>query len=160
MAPPLECSPPLGAFGKGTPFPLSYLSWDLKPSLGLFNDKNLLAFSMESKLGNTALPFPISHLLFPNDILIFRKATSIEASSIKSCLDSYCAWSGQKVIMAKSSIHFSKNTLPSTINSIKGIIPFKNTSISASYLGLPLFIGKSKNQAFQPILDKVLKKKN
>jgi hypothetical protein len=101
---------------------------------------------------------PISHLLFANNILIFGKATSTEAGTIKSCLDSYCAWSGQKVNMAKSSIHFSKNTLASTINSIKGIIPFKNTSMSASYLGLPLFIGKSKNQDFQPILDKVLNK--
>jgi hypothetical protein len=60
--------------------------------------------------------------------------------------------------MAKSSIYFSKNTLTSMITSIKGTIPFKNTSMFASYLGLPLFIGKSKNQAFQPILDKVLNK--
>jgi hypothetical protein len=101
---------------------------------------------------------PITHLLFADDILIFGKATSTEAGTIKSCLDSYCAWSGQKVNMAKSFIHFSKNTLTSTINSIEGIIHFKNTSMSTSNLGLPLFIGKSKNQAFQPILDKVLNK--
>jgi hypothetical protein len=53
---------------------------------------------------------PISHLLFAEDILIFGKPTSIEAVTIKYCLDSYCAWSGQKVNIAKSSIHFSKNT--------------------------------------------------
>jgi hypothetical protein len=99
---------------------------------------------------------PISHLLFADDILIFGKATFTEAGIIKSCLDFDCAWSGQKVNTAKSAIHFSKNTLTSTINSIKGIIPFKNTSMSASYLGFPLFIGKSKNLAFQPIMDKVL----
>jgi hypothetical protein len=98
----------------------------------------------------------ISHLLFADDILIFGKATFTEAGIIKSCLDFDCAWSGQKVNTAKSAIHFSKNTLTSTINSIKGIIPFKNTSMSASYLGFPLFIGKSKNLAFQPIMDKVL----
>jgi hypothetical protein len=95
-------------------------------------------------------------LLFADDILIFGKATFTEAGIIKSCLDFDCAWSGQKVNTAKSAIHFSKNTLTSTINSIKGIIPFKNTSMSASYLGFPLFIGKSKNLAFQPIMDKVL----
>lgn len=110
----------------------------------------------EIKVGKHCSPF--THLLFADDIFIFGKATSTEAGTIKSCLDSYCAWSGQKVNMAKSSIHFSKNTLTSTINSIKGIIPFKNTSMSTSYLGLPLFIGKSKNPAFQPILDKVLNK--
>jgi hypothetical protein len=46
--------------------------------------------------------------------------------------------------VAKSSILFSKNTLDSTIRSIKGIIPFQDTSLSSSYLGLPFFIGKSK----------------
>jgi hypothetical protein len=30
--------------------------------------------------------------------------------------------------------------------------------LSSSYLGLPLFIGKSKKQVFQPILDEVLNK--
>jgi hypothetical protein len=73
-------------------------------------------------------------------------------------MDSFCAWSGQHVNEAKSSLLFSKNTLASTIRSIKGIIPYKNTSLTSSYLGLPLFIGKSKQQVFQPILEKVFKK--
>jgi hypothetical protein len=99
---------------------------------------------------------PITHLLFVDDLLIFAKATSSEARIIKTCLDSYGAWSGQQVNEAKSSILFSKNTLTSIIRSIKGIIPFQDTPLSSSYLGLPLFIGKSKKRAFPPILDKVL----
>ena len=39
----------------------------------------------------------IHHLLFPDDLLIFGKATIIVASSIKSCLDKYCRWSGQSI---------------------------------------------------------------
>jgi hypothetical protein len=33
-----------------------------------------------------------------------------------------------------------------------------SAALSFSYLGLPLFIGKSNRQVFQPILDKVLNK--
>ena len=33
---------------------------------------------------------PIHHLLFANDLLIFRKVSLQEASCIKSCLDKYC----------------------------------------------------------------------
>jgi hypothetical protein len=101
---------------------------------------------------------PITHLLFADDLLIFAKATLTEARTIKSCLDSYCAWSGQQVNEAKSSILFSKNTLASTIRSIKGIIPFHDSSLSATYLSLPFILGNSKKRAFQPILDKVLHK--
>jgi hypothetical protein len=101
---------------------------------------------------------PITHLLFADDLLIFGKATSSEASTIKDCLDSYCKWSGQAVNTTKSSILFSKNTTASSINSIKGILPFKATSATAKYLGLPLFIEKSKKEAFQDILTRVLGK--
>jgi hypothetical protein len=90
---------------------------------------------------------PITHLLFVDDLLIFAKATLTEACTIKSCLDSYCAWSGQQVNEAKSSILFSKNTLAS-IRSIKGIIPFHDSSLSATYLSLPYFLGNSKKRAF------------
>jgi hypothetical protein len=101
---------------------------------------------------------PINHLLFADDLIIFAKATSTEAISIKCSLDLFCSWSGQKVNTGKSSLLFSKNTLSSTIRSIKGILPYKTTSSTSYYLGLPFIFGKSKRVAFQPILDKVLNK--
>jgi hypothetical protein len=65
-------------------------------------------------------------------------------------------WSVYK--LAKSSILFSKNTETSTTRSIQEIIPFKISSSASYYLGLPLFIGKSKKEAFQPIITKILGK--
>jgi hypothetical protein len=62
------------------------------------------------------------------------------------------------VNISKSTILFSKNTSVSSRNSITGIIPYKQTSSAPYYLGLPLIIGKSKKDAFQPILDKVIKR--
>jgi hypothetical protein len=101
---------------------------------------------------------PITHLLFIDDLLIFAKATSSEASTIKDCLDSYCNESGQAINTAKSLILFSKNTTASSINSIKSIFPYKATAAIAYYLELPFIIGKSKNETFQSILARVLGK--
>ena len=73
-------------------------------------------------------------------------------------MDQYCYWSGQAINTLKSSIHFSKNTAPTVINSISSILPYKRTSISSKYFGLPLFISKSKFGAFKDILEKVFGK--
>jgi hypothetical protein len=97
----------------------------------------------------------ITHLLFADDLVLFAKTTSSEATLIKSILDRYCYWSGQAINTSKSSIHFSKNTVPAVINSISSILPYKRTSFSFKYLGLPLFFGKSKVGAFKDILEKV-----
>jgi len=101
---------------------------------------------------------PITHLLFADDLIIFAKATSTEASAIKLSLDSYCQWSGQAVNSSKSSVLFSKNSTPTTISSITCILPFKPSAYVPHYLGLPLLIGRSKMEAFQPLLTKVLGK--
>jgi len=103
---------------------------------------------------------PINHLLFADDLIIFGKATSSDANSISTCLQKYCSWLGQKVNSRKSSILFSKNTSSASISSILGIIPFKLSSSSPFHLGLPLFFGASRKEAFQPLLDKVLSKLN
>jgi len=91
---------------------------------------------------------PITHLLFADNLLIFGKATSSEASTIKDFLDSYCKWSGQAINIDKSSILFSKNTTTSPINSIKSILPLK-------LLGKKK---KKKKKAFQDILTRMLEK--
>ena len=98
---------------------------------------------------------PISHLFFADDIILFAKATSVEAEVLKSVVDQYCKWSGQALNPAKCSIHFSKNSPSSVIQSICGIFHFKKASNSSKYLGLPLFFGKSKSAAFKDILEKV-----
>jgi hypothetical protein len=103
---------------------------------------------------------PINHLLFADDLIIFAKATSNEATVITSCLNKYCSWSGQKVNNGKSSILFNKNTSPASISSILGIIPYHMTTSAPFYLGLPLMFGTSRKDAFQPLIDKVLSKIN
>jgi hypothetical protein len=99
---------------------------------------------------------PIHHLLFADDLLIFRKASVSVAASIKSCLDKYCRWSGQSINASKSSIRFSRNTNNTTTEHISNIIPYPSNTNTFLYLGLPILIRNSKKIAFQGIIDKVL----
>ena len=97
----------------------------------------------------------INHLLFADDFLIFGKASLLEASSIKSCVDKYCSWSGQIVNASKSSIKFSKNTNLTTSTSILNIFPFNPNLTCSIYLGLLILMGSSKRAAFQSIIDSI-----
>ena len=97
---------------------------------------------------------PIHHLLFADDLLIFGEASVSVAVSIKSCLDKYSRWSSQAINASKSSICFSRNTNPTTIDLISNIIPYPSNTNSSLYLGLPILMGNSKKRAFQGIIDK------
>jgi hypothetical protein len=98
---------------------------------------------------------PIHYLLFADDLLIFGKATVSVAASIKSCLNKYCRWSGQKINASKSTIKFSKNIISSKSVAISNIIPYPSNKCTSLYLCLPILMGNSKKRAFQGIIDKV-----
>jgi hypothetical protein len=97
----------------------------------------------------------INHLLFADDLLLFGKASILEATSIKGCLDKYCSWLGQSINSRKSSIRFSKNTKPTTSSYILNILPFNPNPTCSIYLGLPILMGRSKREAFQSIIDSI-----
>ena len=100
----------------------------------------------------------IHHILFANDLLIFGKALLKEALYIQSCLTKYCLWSHQSINNGKSSIKFSINTNPSTVNHIIDVLPYPSNSIKSIYLGLPILFGNSKKSAFQNIIEKMKSK--
>ncbi|KAL0010720.1 hypothetical protein SO802_005828 [Lithocarpus litseifolius] len=61
------------------------------------------------KVSNTALP--ISKLCYVDDIILFCKAKSAEIAILKSCLEKFWSWLGQRISMEKSCCFPSKGIL-------------------------------------------------
>ena len=100
----------------------------------------------------------VTHLFFADDSLLFCKVDRGEVSLLMEILDLYKAASGQKINTEKSSVTFSHNTSLETRNDVLGILGPMQDSRRGKYLSLPSIIGKSKNQVFAEIKEKVGKK--
>ncbi|XP_019197734.1 PREDICTED: uncharacterized protein LOC109191563 [Ipomoea nil] len=97
----------------------------------------------------------VMHLFFADDSLLFFRATSGEAQSVKGCLDSYNAESGQLVNYDKSSIMFSSNTGTETREMVTACMGVRETADFGRYLGLPSVLGHNKSTTFRYIEEKV-----
>ena len=100
----------------------------------------------------------VTHLFFAEDSLFFCKAESAEVSKFVEVLKLFEAASGQKINMDKSSVTFSHNTPVETRREVLEILGPMDELRQGKYLGLPSVIGKSKNQVFAEIKEKVGKK--
>lgn len=100
----------------------------------------------------------ISHLLFADDLLIFSRANAREANRLSATLEVYAKISGQKVNLAKSALYCSKNTHPVVVEELCRILHVKKLGMDSKYLGLTLFVGRSKKKAFIDVKEKVLTK--
>ncbi|XP_059437358.1 uncharacterized protein LOC132170396 [Corylus avellana] len=101
---------------------------------------------------------PISHLLFADDVIIFSKANVSEAQVILNCLNTYSAWSGQHINLAKSAVLFSKNCSLSRKSSINGILNLAQIPAQGKYLGIPLFLHSKKQDSFIDLKDRIFAK--
>ena len=100
----------------------------------------------------------MTHLFFADDSIIFCKATLDECQKLKSILFEYEEALGQKVNTEKSSIFFSPNTTQETREGIFNILGPMQDLRHTKYLGLSSFIGRSKNQVFAILKERVGKK--
>ena len=100
----------------------------------------------------------VTHLFFADDNLFFCKADREEVSRFAEILVLFEAASGQKINVDKSSVTFSHNTLVETREEVLGVLGPMQELRQGKYLGLPSVIGKSKNQVFAEIKEKVGKK--
>lgn len=100
----------------------------------------------------------ISHLLFADDCYFFFKAVETEARVMKRIIQRYENLSGQAVNFSKSIITFSPNTSLEDRNLICGVLEVKESMSPGKYLGLPMSIGKKKNEVFKFVRDHVSQK--
>ncbi|XP_074377885.1 uncharacterized protein LOC141719405 [Apium graveolens] len=97
----------------------------------------------------------ISHLLFANDCYIFFKATEAEATNVKNLLGIYERVSGQAINHRKSNVCFSQNTTTMVRRNVCTVLHVGEVLTPGNYLGLPMQIGRKKNEAFTFLIDRI-----
>jgi hypothetical protein len=100
----------------------------------------------------------VTHLFFADDSLLFCRAKNEEITHIKNIIATYQNASGQLVNANKSEIMFSKHVSEDVKDSIQESLAMQKVEHFSKYLGMPTYIGRSKNQFFQFIQDKIWKK--
>lgn len=101
---------------------------------------------------------PISHHLFADDVMIFARVKVGEASVILKCLDSYAAWSGQRINPSKSAVFFSRNCRSEVKVAINNILHLAPIPARAKYLGIPLFFNRKKKDTFSDLKERIFAK--
>ncbi|XP_057779593.1 uncharacterized protein LOC130998178 [Salvia miltiorrhiza] len=104
-----------------------------------------------------ARPFP-THLFYADDILVFCKASEQNAQTIKNILTYYGSISGQLYSSEKSHLYFAEKVPTALKRSIGRIIDFSVGSLPFNYLGVPLFVGRTRASYLRPIHDRISNK--
>jgi len=94
----------------------------------------------------------------PDDCILFCKAKPEEGLVINTIFDEYQAASGQKINLDKSDMFFSPNISMEAKFLFQEKLPVKISDSINKYLGMPTHFGRSKEQDFSFIMDKIWSK--
>jgi hypothetical protein len=100
----------------------------------------------------------INHHLFADESLLLFKIKNGSAGHLRNNLSLYEDCSGQTINKDKSSIMFSKNTLAETRRGLMTDLEIGSEARNEKYLGLPVYMGRSKTQTFAYLKEKVWKR--
>nr|XP_023917061.1 uncharacterized protein LOC112028598 [Quercus suber] len=100
----------------------------------------------------------VSHLLFADDNLVFGRATVYEATEIQRILKVYKTSSSQQLNCHKTSLFFSPNTENKVKEMVKTMFGAQVIRPHEAYLGLPSLVGRSKNNTFAHLKQRVTNK--
>ncbi|KAK6791450.1 hypothetical protein RDI58_010531 [Solanum bulbocastanum] len=100
----------------------------------------------------------INHLSFADDIIIFTSGRRQSLKLIMHTLATYERTSGQLINKTKSHFFLHSNAFRTTCDRIRKYTGFQQKETPISYLGCPLFFGRSKNIFFSDIINKVVNK--
>jgi hypothetical protein len=100
----------------------------------------------------------ISHLFFADDSLVFCRESPQDAQTINKILELYQTASCQLINLDRSEMSFSQNVHEEKKLLFQGWMQIKAVENHSKYMGLPAFVGRSKQQVFNFVQEKVWKK--
>lgn len=89
--------------------------------------------------------------------MFFRGSTE-QATAVKEVLTCYERQSGQSVNFSKSGIFYSANIDTAKQRELADILGVHNSVTNSNYLGLPSWVGRSKNRLFGFLKDSASKR--
>ena len=100
----------------------------------------------------------INHLLFAEDSLLLLKADARSANHLQDILSLYEECSGQTINKEKSSIMFNRNARIADKQQVMTALDIAVEAWNEKYLGLPVYMGKSKVRTFAYLKDTIWKR--
>ena len=100
----------------------------------------------------------ISHLLFADDSLFFCDASTENCSRLLGVLSTYERASGQVINRDKTALFFSRNTPDHKRDTIQQLWGVRGSVNFERYLGLPVLVGKSKQQTFNGLKERLARR--
>lgn len=144
---------PTRGLRQGDPI-LPYLFILCQKVLSIIIDREFLNGAIKGvKVNVVGLSF--THVIYADDIMVFAKANCREVKVLNECLDTYCAWLGQKINCAKSSVIFSKLVVLNKRRELKNLLNMKKVHPNVKYLGSPLFHSSSKIKDYKFLQEKL-----
>ena len=110
---------------------------------------NLSTFKVSS------LAPPISKLCYVDDVILFCKAKIAKLVTLKNCLENYCFWLGLSISVEKFGVFPSKGVSRHFLNQIKCSWGLNALPQSTSYVGVPLYLSKSRSHDLKFVKDKL-----
>lgn len=95
-----------------------------------------------------------SHCFYADDLMLYCKANTSSLEHLKDLFVKYAACSGQIINNRKSSIH-AGGISDMRLENMVQLLGFSVGSLPFTYLGAPIFKGRSKASYFQPIADRI-----
>lgn len=100
----------------------------------------------------------VNHLLFADDSLLLLKTNERSACHLQNILDLYEICSGQTINEDKSSVMFSRYTAETDKSELLSTLNINVEARTEKYLGLPIYMGRSKSKNFAYLKDRVWKR--
>ncbi|CAL1412960.1 unnamed protein product [Linum trigynum] len=100
----------------------------------------------------------LSHLFFADDLVLFAEAEGSQIRVVKSCLDEFCASSGQRVSYDKSVLYVSPNIRQDRARRLSDKVAIPLVTNLGRYLGIKAIHGRVTKSRYQALILRIQKK--